>query len=161
MHIGQILPLIGDRSFSIAVQLDHRAGREGVLFAIGDVAGGMVAYVEGGEALLFYNGFAEFHTLRGPAVPDGARTIALEYEATGGRKGRGRMVVDGHAGAWDELSPTLLAGFREGLDIGLDRRGPVSWELKQRRGAFRYSGTIQEVVITAGPFAPDNPYAKG
>lgn len=161
VHIGQILPLIGDRSFSIAVQLDHRAGHEGVLFAIGDVAGGMVAYVEGDEALLFYNGFAEFHTLRGPTVPDGARTIALEYEATGGRKGRGRMVVDGHAGAWDELSPTLLAGFREGLDIGLDRRGPVSWELKQRRGAFRYGGTIQEVVITAGPFAPDNPYAKG
>ncbi len=55
----------------------------------------------------------------------------------------------------------MLYGFHEGLDIGLDRRGPVSWDLKRRRGAFRYTGRIQDVVIDSGPFAPDSAFGKG
>jgi len=41
-----------------------------------------------------------------------------------------------------------MFGFHEGLDIGLDRRSPVSWE--RRRGVFRYSGTIHELMWKAG-----------
>jgi hypothetical protein len=46
----------------------------------------------------------------------------------------------GAAGQWTALSPTVMGGFHEGLDIGLDRRAPVDWSLYQRRRAFRYSG---------------------
>ncbi len=160
VHLSQLLPLIADRSFTVRVGLRHREGDSGVLFAIGDVAGGMVAYVEDAQAQLFYNGFGEFHRLRGPGVPDGAGEITLEYEAIGGRRGRGRLLVDGEAGEWGELSPSLLSGFHEGLDIGLDRRGPVSWELKRKHGAFRYGGVIHDLVIDAAQFPPDSPFAE-
>jgi hypothetical protein len=67
----------------------------------------------------------------------------------------------GGASDWQELSPTLRYGFHEGLDIGLDRRGPVSWELQGRHGIFRYGGSIHEVVVDCGPFAPDSAFGKG
>ena len=65
------------------------------------------------------------------------------------------MLDGGEAGEWDDLSPTLMGGFHEGLDIGLDRRAPVDWALWERHGIFRYGGTIRDVVVESGPFAPD------
>jgi hypothetical protein len=53
------------------------------------------------------------------------------------------------------LSATFMGSIHEGLDIGLDRRGPVSWELKNKYGAFRYTGAIEDLVIVSGAFAPD------
>ena len=41
----------------------------------------------------------------------------------------------------------MLYGVFEGLDVGIDRRGPVLWDLYQRRGAFAYGGSIREVSI--------------
>ena len=54
-----------------------------------------------------------------------------------------------------------MGGFHEGLDIGLDRRAPVDWALYQRRGIFRYSGTIRDVIIDSSSFAPGSAYAQG
>lgn len=161
VHRALIVPLIADRCFTISVALKQKAGDQGVLFAIGDITGGMVVYIEDGRLNIVYNGFGEHHTLKGPAVPPGERRVQLEYEALGKRRGRGRLVVDsGEAGAWSDLSPTLLNGIHEGLDIGLDRRGPVSWDLKRRHGAFRYAGIIHELIIESGAFAPDSPFGK-
>jgi hypothetical protein len=143
------------------VDFTQTRGAQGVLFAIGDVTGGMVAYVEGGRSHLYYNGFGEFHDLVGPQVDDGRHHLVLEFEALGQRRGRGRLNLDGRQGEWGELSPTLMYGFHEGMDIGLDRRGPVKWDLKQKYGTFRYDGAIHEVVVETGPFAPDTGYAKG
>jgi hypothetical protein len=160
VHRGTIVPLVADRSFKITVAFAHGVEDEGVLFAIGDVTGGFVAYVEGGRLRLFYNGFGDFHELAGPAVAAGDRTAVFEYEAQGGRRGRGRLMVDAVSGDWADLSPTLMNGIHEGLDIGLDRRGPVSWDLYERRGIFRYPGTIRDLVIDSGPFAPDSPFGR-
>ena len=50
---------------------------------------------------LTYNGFGRFHTLAGPAVPEGERSAALEFEALGRRRGRGRLVLDrSDTGEW-------------------------------------------------------------
>ena len=161
VHRGIVVPLIGDRNFTITVRCRQADGDQGVLFAFGDISGGMVAYVEGGRLKLYYNGFSEVTEVTGPPVPAGERRIVLEYEALGGRRGRGRLLVDGAGTEWGDLSPSLLGGLHEGLDIGLDRRGPVSWELKTKYGAFRYGGTIHDLVITSGEYAPDNAFAKG
>ncbi len=161
VHRGIVVPLIADRSFRITVQCQQHEGDQGVLFAIGDVTGGMVAYIEAGQFKLYYNGFGEFHELLGPMVAAGERRAVLEFEALGKRRGRGRLLVDGVAGEWGDCSPTLLYGFHEGMDIGLDRRGPVSWALKDKYGAFRYGGTIHDLVIDTGAFAPDTGFAKG
>jgi arylsulfatase len=44
----------------------------------------------------------------------------------------------------------VLYGVLEGLDIGLDRRGPVLWDLYERHGAFGYQGRIHDVTIEPG-----------
>jgi hypothetical protein len=35
------------------------------------------------------------------------------------------------------------------------------WALRERHGIFRYGGTIHDVVIEFGSFAPDTGFAKG
>jgi arylsulfatase A-like enzyme len=162
VHRSVIAPLIGNRNFKMVARFRHRAADQGVLFAIGDVAGGLVLYIEDGTLRLTYNGFGRFHALKGPSVPEGERGAALEYEALGRRRGRGRLVLDtGEASDWGELYPTLMGGFREGLDIGLDRRAPVDWALRERHGVFRYGGTICDVMIESGAVAPDKAFARG
>lgn len=162
IHRGVIQPLIADRSYKIVVAFSRGGGDQGVLFAIGDITGGMVTYIENDRLHLVYNGFGEFHELAGPVVPVGERVAKLEYEAQGKRRGRGRLVLDdGGASDWSNLSPTMMSGFHEGLDIGLDRRGPVCWDLKQRHGVFRFTGTIHDLVVESGAFAPDSAFGKG
>ena len=157
-----IAPLIGNRNFKIVTRFRHAAADQGVLFAIGDVTGGLVLYIEDRTLRLTYNGFGRFHALAGLGVAEGEHRAALEYEALGRRRGRGRLVLDsGEAGEWGELTPTLMGGFHEGLDIGLDRRAPVDWALRERHGIFRYGGTIRDLVIESGPFAADMSFAGG
>jgi arylsulfatase len=156
VHCRVIAPLIANRNFRIVTRLRHSAADQGVLFAIGDVAGGLVLYIEDSTLRLTYNGYGRFHALVGPRVPEGEQGVLLEVEALGRRRSRGRLVLnDGEAGEWGELSPTLMGGYHEGLDIGLDRRAPVDWALWERHRTFRYSGTIRDVIVESGQFAAD------
>ena len=84
------------------------------------------------------------------------RTLAFLFH-----EDRGRIVLDRSPGEWGDLSPTLMNGMHEGLDIGLDRRAPVDWDLRERHGVFRYGGNIEDVIIESGAFAPDSPFGKG
>jgi hypothetical protein len=52
------------------------------------------------------------------------------------------------------MSPTLSFGVFEGLDVGLDRRGPVYPDLCSRQGSFAYAGSIRDVRIEPGTRAP-------
>jgi hypothetical protein len=38
----------------------------------------------------------------------------------------------------------------QGIDVGIDRRSPVSQDLRSRRGTFEYSGALRSVTITPG-----------
>ena len=44
-----------------------------------------------------------------------------------------------------------------GISIGLDRGGPVDWELSLRHGCFHYTGTLHRVRYTPGEKAAYNP----
>jgi arylsulfatase len=76
----------------------------------------------------------------------------FDYEVQAASRGRGRMVLDGaQAGGFTDMSPPMVPyGIFEGLDVGLDRRGPVLWDLYDRHGSFAYSGAIGEVTIEPG-----------
>lgn len=151
IHRGLIVPMISDRNFRIRVRFACKTGDHGVLWSIGEQIGGMVLYIEVGLLRFYYNGFGEHSTL--PPVPlvPGEHEAVLDYEATGKREGRGRLLVDGTDPTdWGPLSPTLMVGFHEGLDIGLDRRCPVSWEIYQKHRVFRFTGSIQDVTIEPG-----------
>ena len=53
----------------------------------------------------------------------------------------------------------LLYGMApfEGIDVGIDRRSPVSWELYERFGPFAWTGHLEAVTYTPGDDAPDSP----
>ena len=166
VHRSTLIPLIADRAFRISVRARYTATDEGVLFAIGEVFGGMTLFIEDGMLHFTYNGFGQYTRLAPASIPAGAQAFAIDYQALGQRTGQGRLMIDGApctlaAGQWTALSPTVMGGFHEGLDIGLDRRAPVDWSLYQRRRAFRYSGTIIDLTIESGAFAPGSAYAKG
>ena len=151
VHRSDVVPLVANRSFRIRARFDQRAGDEGVLWALGDIIGGMVMYVEADCLNFHYNGFGEPASFAPVDLGPGAHEAVLEYQALGQRRGRGRLLLDGAESiAWTELSPTLMVGLFEGLDVGLDRRAPVFWELYERHGAYRYTGRIAEVWIDPG-----------
>ncbi len=156
VHRAIIFPLISSRSYRINVRFEHAEDKEGVLWAIGDPTGGFVLYVDGGNLNFHYNGFGECTALAGPRVPAGTREVVLDYEAFAQRQGRGRLLMDGNVVVdWTPMSPTMvLYGVLEGLDIGLDRRGPVLWDLYERHGAFGYAGRILDVTIEPGVRVP-------
>ena len=147
-HREDILPLIDDRSFHVTVRFSYREGDEGVLWAIGDPIGGMVMYVETGQVHFHYNGFGDQTTLSAFDISPGDHAVTLDYEALGNRAGRGRLLLnEAEQVGWTELSPSLTFGIFEGLDVGIDRRGPVLWELYERHGAFAYSGSVRDVRV--------------
>jgi arylsulfatase len=46
-----------------------------------------------------------------------------------------------------------------GIDVGLNRGGPVHWELYQRHGSFPYSGDLRSATWHPGPPADYDPAA--
>ncbi|MGE3273116.1 MAG: arylsulfatase, partial [Chloroflexota bacterium] len=102
-----------------------------------------------------YNGFSDMVTLPGVPIAAGDHEATIDYEALGDRQGRGRLLLDGaEVVGWTAMSPTLSFGIFEGLDVGLDRRGPANPDLFDRRGSFPYSGAIKDVRIEPGARAP-------
>lgn len=41
-----------------------------------------------------------------------------------------------------------------GISVGVDARGPVSWELRRRHGTFRYTGDLRAVTYRPGRRGP-------
>ena len=68
------------------------------------------------------------------------------------------MRVDGTEVASLPETPILL-GFApfQGIDVGIDRRSPVVWEVHERHGAFPYSGDLHAVTYRPGPAADYDP----
>ena len=150
-HRSDVFPLVGNRSFAIRTKFSQRAGDAGVLWSLGDTIAGMVMYVEAERLNFHYNGFGDAANFPPVNLAPGEHEAVIEYEALGKRRGRGRLLVDGHECiGWTELSPTLSLGPFEGMDVGLDRRAPVFWELYERHGAYPYKGRIEDVWIEPG-----------
>jgi arylsulfatase len=91
-------------------------------------------------------------------VPDGARSIVAELSAPGKNVWDVALSIDGEPRGTIEGVPMLfgMAPF-EGIDVGLDRRSPVSWDLYERFGSFPFTGKLRSVRIEPGEPAPDSP----
>ncbi|MGH9138834.1 MAG: arylsulfatase [Acidimicrobiales bacterium] len=148
--------LIQLRSFGVAIDLDAESDQAGVLVAHGDQGGGYVVYVEGGALRLAHNAFGVMTELDGGPLAAGRRTVELAVTAPGGFVWDVELRVDGTPVAEAGGLPMLMgmAPF-EGIDIGIDRRSPVSWALYERHGPFPYRGTLHSVTYTPGELAPD------
>jgi hypothetical protein len=57
----------------------------------------------------------------------------------------------------DHMNMLLWIAPLQGIDIGLDRRSPVSWPLYERHGSFPYTGSLASVTYLPGEPAPYDP----
>jgi arylsulfatase A-like enzyme len=144
--------LIAFRDFDIAVELaGYRSGDEGVLVAHGDPQGGYLLYVENGRLVFGYNAYGRYAEIDAGEVAEGARSIELSAVVRPRLRWDFTVRVDGldRATLPGRVQLVGLAPWT-GISVGVDARGPVSWDLRERRGPFRYIGDLAAITYTPG-----------
>ncbi|MGW0249167.1 arylsulfatase [Nocardia goodfellowii] len=143
--------LIAFRDFTIEVHLGgYRTGDEGVLVAHGDPLGGYLIYIEDGRVVLGVNSYGIYGTTTAELTP-GLRRITVSAAVRPRLRWDFRIEAGAqHAELRDQVQLVGMAPWT-GISIGVDARGPVSWNLRKRRGPFRYTGDLRAVTYTPGP----------
>lgn len=149
------LRLIADRSFQVMIDWQYRPGDEGIVVAHGGQESGYLVYVEDGCLRFLENAAGETFALPDARLGMPSRQVVVDVSPIGDETWRVEIVVDD--AVVTSGSVPQLVGFLpfEGIDIGLDRRSPVSWELFQRRRTFPFTGTIESVTYIPGRAAPE------
>jgi hypothetical protein len=129
-----------------------------VLFAHGDQGGGYVLYVEDAHVHLAYNDYGELLEVDAGSLVAGDHDVALEAIAIEDYRWDLNVIVDGEERA-HLAGVSMLLGLAplQGIDVGVDRGSPVSWPLFERRGSFRYDGSLTAVTYEPGEYAPYSP----
>jgi arylsulfatase A-like enzyme len=151
--------LVWFRSVTISVHLDAAAGDRGVLVAHGDQGAGYELCVLDDELRFLHNdGRGRVRELSAGPLSSGAHEVVCELAAPGMRVWDVTVSVDGESRGTLAGVPMLfgMAPF-EGIDVGICRRSPVSWDLYERFGPFPYTGALHSVTYTPGEPAPDAP----
>ena len=151
--------LVWFRSVAITASVEFRSGDHGMLVAHGDQGGGYALYVLDDELWFVHNdGRGVLRKASGGHLSTGTREIGAGLEALGGGTWSLRLTVDGEVRSELPGLPMLygMAPF-EGIDVGIDRRSPVSWEIYEQFGPFAYTGTLHSVAYVPGEDAPDSP----
>jgi len=144
------------RDVGITAQLGDGELGEGVLLAHGDQGGGYVLFVENGVIGFSYNAYGRMHRLT--TRIRSAREVHLDFSCRENARWHISLRVDGQLAADLGEVPMLLGMCPfTGISVGLDRGGPVDWELSRRHGAFRYSGRLRHVHYEPGGRSPESP----
>jgi len=149
--------LIEHRSFVVETTVNFRDGDQGVIFSFGSQIGGYLLYIRDNAFCLDYN-FHGRELLRAETAPlaGGRRHLDLRVHALVDSLLDLRLFVDGQEAA--RIGPTHMVamGFElGGVDVGESRLSPVSWEIHEAHGAFRYTGDLVHVRVVPGELAPD------
>lgn len=146
------------RSFAVQIELEHGKDDQGVLVAHGDQGGGYSVYVEGGRLLVAYNEYGRTRELDGGPLAPGERRVELRVDWRPDFRVDVRLLVDDREvgalpGVW------MLVGMApfSGIDVGLNRAGPVHWDLYERHGSFGYTGKLHHATWTPGAVADYDP----
>jgi arylsulfatase len=149
--------LVQQRSFTVTVRLHHGAGDNGMLVAHGDQGGGYALCVEDGSLRYLHNAYGVMTEVDAGPLAAGARQIVLAVDNPGRLVWNVRVRVDGNeTGGTDGLRGFVGMAPFEGIDVGIDRRSPVSWRIYEEHGAFPYTGQLHTVTYTPGELAPDH-----
>jgi len=148
--------LIFAKSFDVAAEIDWRPGDSGVLVAHGDQGGGYSLYVDDDRLFYAHNAYGDMTVVDcGPLAP-GAALVELSVRNAGSLRWDARVSVDGRAaGEAPGLVGLMAMAPFEGIDVGIDRRSPVSWDVYERHGPFGYTGRLTAVDYRPGDLAPD------
>ena len=151
------LQLISSRSFRVDIDVDIAVDDDGVLVAHGDQGGGYSLAIDDGRLVHSHNGYGEMTLVDCGPVEPGRHTITLDVADVGDVTWEPRVLVDAvEVGAAGPVPRLMAMAPFEGIDIGIDRRSPVNWDLYERKGPARFTGTIHRVTYTPGELAPDN-----
>lgn len=150
--------LLWGRGFTARIDLDLQPGDAGILLAHGDQGGGYAVYVDEGRLWFAHNNGHRMRRLDAGEILEVHSEVTLDAVAPGGNLWDFSLSVDGttRAGGTGFEIFLTMAPF-EGIDVGIDRRSPVDWDIFERHGAFPFSGTIRTVTFTPGEPAPDSP----
>lgn len=150
--------LIQFRSFTVDIHLTQADGDQGILVAHGDQGGGYLVYADAGRLRFAYNAYGRLSEYDGGPLPAGERRIRLEAQALPEFRWSFDLSVDAEQVAKSEPQPMLLflAPF-SGIDVGVNRGGPVHWDLHGRYRSFRYTGWLHTVTYTPGEQASYDP----
>ncbi len=145
------------RSFQATATLVHGALDDGVLFAHGDQGGGYVVYVEGRRLRLAYNEYGDLYEADAGPLSAGSHDVTLDVEGIADYQWNLALLVDGEERARLDGALMLLgmAPF-QGIDVGINRRSPVSWPVFERHGSFP-TGDLESVTYVPGAYAPYSP----
>ena len=99
--------------------------------------------------MLGYNAYGRYAEARTGPVPPGRHTVSLTATVRPNLRWDLAIGVDGAEAAVlpDRVQLIGMAPWT-GISVGLDARGPVAWELRERRGVFPYSGALHAVTYT-------------
>ncbi len=153
------MQLLWFRSCTVRVALDHRAGDRGYLVAHGDQGAGYGLYALDDELRFVHNdGRGRLREFSAGEFPAGTREVVLQLDACPGRRWDVTLAADGVVLGGETDFPMLfgMAPF-EGIDVGIDRRSPVSWSIFERFGTFAYSGSLRHARYEPGADGPDSP----
>ena len=149
--------LIARSTFGITVEWDYQRGDKGILVAHGGQEGGYVLWVEDGELGFTVNALGTPMPVGQAALGDTSRRLDVRFEIGSPRMWKVTVDLDGTPVMKRDEIPQMTSYLPyEGIDVGLDRRSPVSWDLHQRHGAFPFTGTIHAVTYAPGPATPED-----
>ncbi|MGO4391312.1 arylsulfatase [Variovorax sp. M-6] len=150
-------PNLRARSNKVTVELTVPETGEGVLYALGGMAGGLVLYMDAGHLHFEYNCLSVMRTkLRSTArIEPGARRIELQTLMSGPAPGAPAtflMRVDGieMARGTAPFTAPLCFTASETLDVGINLGSPVSLDYCDR-APFGFNGRIDDVHIVYIP----------
>jgi hypothetical protein len=146
-------PALGNKNNTVTIEADLPANANGVLYALGGVAGGLTCYLHDGYLCCEYNLFILTRTKARSATkpPAGKTTIVVETSyAKGAPAGplditlrTGQKTV---AKCQVPVSAPLLFTANACLDIGVCLGSPVSMDYYER-APFPFEGTIDRVHV--------------
>ncbi|MFD4268344.1 arylsulfatase [Rhodococcus sp. NPDC058481] len=149
--------LIDGRSFEIVVDLEaFTLADSGVLVSHGGQEGGYVLYVEDGFLHFVENAFSRMIEAPPVRLPAQCSRITVAVTAPGKARWSVEIRIDDEVvlRSDDFIQLSWLVPYN-GINVGVARRSPVSWELARKYGTFRYSGRIAGVTYVPGDLAPD------
>jgi arylsulfatase len=152
--------LVWQRNLTITIDATFGDGDVGVLVAHGDQGGGYSIEVRDGTVVFVHNnGHGTTQVLPLCTVPVGRHSIAVQLAAPGGGKWVASSSVDAEPCDVEPFTVPMLwpvAPFC-GIDVGIDRGGPVDWRRYLERGPFPFSGRLHSVRYEPGELSPDAP----
>ena len=150
--------LVWQRNLTISIDVTFAVGDQGVLVANGDQGGGYSVEVRNGSIVFVHNnGHGTTQVIPLAAVTIGRHTVDLQIAAPGGGKWHVTPLVDDVPCLTEPFVVQMLWPIAPfcGIDVGIDRGGPVDWQRYLRHGPFPFSGNLHSVRYTPGELSPD------